>query len=233
MRMFNADGSESEMCGNGLRCLSFLAQHLGHVSAQRFQVATGAGILAVELLGSQGLRAEVAVDMGQPRLQPSEVPVISDASGPRIELQLDLGVDGTYPALAVGMGNPHAVHFVADAEAFPLANIGPKLEHHPLFPNRSNIEIVQRLADDEDGRPHLRQRTWERGSGITQACGTGACAVAVAAILDKRITGDQAVIDLDGGSLLITWPGLGQSVRMQGEAVIICTGSWPLKPTAG
>ena len=110
----------------------------------------------------------------------------------------------------------------------PQAEIGPKLEHHPLFPNRSNIEIVQRLADDADGRPHLRQRTWERGSGITQACGTGACAVAVAAILDKRISGDEAVIDLDGGSLLITWPGGNESVRMQGEAVIICTGSWPL-----
>ena len=176
MRMFNADGSESEMCGNGLRCLAFLAQHLGRVNATSFRVATGAGILAVELLEHAALRAEVAVDMGAPRLQPDLVPVQSTDPGPRLALTLDLGSDGSYPVLAVGMGNPHAVHFVADADSFPLAEIGPKLEHHPLFPNRSNIEIVQRLADDADGRPHLRQRTWERGSGITQACGTGACA---------------------------------------------------------
>lgn len=228
MRMFNADGSESEMCGNGLRCLAFLAHHVGRVNQSQFCVATGAGVLSVELLSVSDLSAEVAVDMGKPRLTPDGVPVISTQSGPLLTLDLDLGPDGMYPAIAVGMGNPHAVHFVDDAEAFPLANIGPKLEHHPAFPNRSNIEVVQRLPDDNEGRPHLRQRTWERGSGITQACGTGACAVAVAAILDGRIDVRQAVIDLDGGSLYITWPSASDSVRMQGEAVIICNGQFPL-----
>ena len=228
MRMFNADGSESEMCGNGLRCLAFLAHHRGRVSDRQYEVATGAGILSVELLETSDLRAEVAVDMGAPRLEPSAVPVIHPGPGPQLPLKFSLEDGTSYEALAVGMGNPHAVVFVEDAEGFPLAEHGPRMEHDLQFPNRTNVEIVQRLDDDAAGRPHLRQRTWERGSGITQACGTGACAVAVAAILAQRIPGRQAIIDLDGGSLQIDWPSDAASVRMQGEAVIICKGVFPL-----
>ncbi|TVR44311.1 MAG: diaminopimelate epimerase [Planctomycetota bacterium] len=234
MRMFNADGSESEMCGNGLRCLAYLARRQQRVTAARFVVSTGAGPLAVEIIEEGPLTAEVRVDMGTPRLHPEQVPVRlpSTEAGPLLRLSLPLaGKAGSAPveAIAVGMGNPHAVILVDDVAAIDVAGLGPGLEHHPAFPQRSNIEWAQVLNDGRsEGIAHLRQRTWERGSGITQACGTGACAVAVAARLCQAVVGEQVRMSLDGGDLLITWPGPGQSVLMQGEACWIYSGQIPL-----
>lgn len=231
MRMFNADGSESEMCGNGLRCLAFLAHRLQRVPETAFTVATGAGLLDVQINAVQDLIATVSVDMGPPRLQAAAVPVELDAAGPTLQLRLSTPGHPAYDAIAVGMGNPHAVIFVPQVADIPLATIGPLLEHHPCFPRRANIEFVEVLEDTAKPNvpPRLRQRTWERGSGITLACGTGACAVTVAAILDQRIAGRQAEVVLDGGSLWVSWPDDEAHVHLRGEAVWVCSGQWPLR----
>jgi diaminopimelate epimerase len=225
MTMFNADGSESEMCGNGIRCAAKLAYDHKRVRQPAIRFETGAGLLDVELLF--GTRKEVigaSVLMGQPRLQPAQVPVIHPGPGPK--LRLNLTVDRKpYRLLAVGMGNPHAVIFVDDPESFPVAKVGPVLERHPKFPRRTNVEFVARLPD-EAGLPVLRQRTWERGAGETQACGTGACAVAVAAIIDGVIPGREATVRLNGGDLRIAWPRDEAPVRMTGEAVTVFAGVW-------
>ncbi|MHC5066990.1 MAG: diaminopimelate epimerase [Planctomycetota bacterium] len=223
MIMFNADGSESEMCGNGLRCAAKLAWDHGHLTTPNATFATGAGLRAVSCqLDSQGQCLAVRVDMGAPILQPRLIPVSTPTGKPpRLHLTI-AGED--LELLCVGMGNPHAVIFVDDADAYPVTSLGPQLETHSAFPNRSNIEFVHRLAD-EDGVPVLRQRTWERGSGETEACGTGACAVAVAAILSGRLAPGPVIVRLNGGDLRINWPGHG-SVHMSGEAVAIFSGDW-------
>jgi diaminopimelate epimerase len=224
MRMFNSDGSMSEMCGNGLRCAAKLAFDHGHVRQGRVQVETGAGLLPVELIfdGSRCIGARV--EMGRPRLLPSEVPV--EHAGPGPLLRVDLAYDGgRAEAIAVGMGNPHAVIFVPAAEAADVMRIGPRIETHPLFPRRTNVEFVSVLAGD--GMPLLRQRTWERGAGETQACGTGACAATVAAILDRRIAGRTAIVRLNGGELRVSWPSDDAAVTMEGPAVSVFEGDWP------
>ncbi len=222
MQMFNADGSQAEMCGNGLRCAAKLAFDHGHVRSASMRFETGAGILSVELALSGELCTGATVMMGRPRLTPAEVPVLHQGPGPLLELA-PLISGQPHRLLAVGMGNPHAVCFVDDAERFPLREVGPLIEHHPSFPRRTNFEVVARLAD-EQGLPVLRQRTWERGSGETQACGTGACATVVAAILDRRIAGREAVVRLDGGDLRVAWPDDDADVRLSGPAVTVCDG---------
>ncbi|TVR09519.1 MAG: diaminopimelate epimerase [Planctomycetota bacterium] len=231
MRMFNADGSESEMCGNGLRALALWARRLGRINHNHFTVATGAGPLSVEVEALPPFNhASVTVDMGPPQLQAQAIPVVApDQPCPP---QVDLGTsDHGLPAFTcIGMGNPHAVTFVPDAEAIDLAGIGPSLEHHPVFPQRCNIEVVSLLPSSDNGQaPRLRQRTWERGSGITMACGTGACAVTVAAICTEFIPSREATVVLDGGELTITWPDDTANVRMRGPANFICDGvfDWP------
>ena len=224
MLMYNADGSMSEMCGNGVRCVAKLAHDHGHVSGSTVRVETGAGVLPIDLQFSAGQVVGACVDMGRPRLEPALVPVVHPGPGPRLELHLE-AAGGTHRLLAVGMGNPHAVCFVSDPEAFPVTTVGPVLEHHAAFPRRSNIEFVARLAD-EGGLPVLRQRTWERGSGETLACGTGACATVVAAILDGRIPGREAIVRLSGGDLHIAWPSDDASVRMTGPATTVFTGEF-------
>ena len=224
MLMFNADGSESEMCGNGLRCVAKLAYDHGHIPDDRMRFETGAGVLSVKLLLDGKACHGAQVVMGKPRLNPSEVPVQATANGSKIALELES--DGhIWQLLAVGMGNPHAVCFVDDVEALDLAAIGPALEHAAVFPNRSNIEFAQRLAD-ENGVAILRQRTWERGSGETEACGTGACATAVAAILDQRISERQCKIRLNGGDLDISWLDDDADVIMSGAATTVFEGTW-------
>ncbi|MDP3063034.1 MAG: diaminopimelate epimerase [Chloroflexota bacterium] len=223
MRMFNADGSEAEMCGNGVRCLVKFAIERGiaHPEADGFvDVETLAGLIRVKPIYRDGRMAAARVNMGTPRLAPAEVPV--NVKGPRPVLDHPLTVDGVELRLAfVSMGNPHAVAFIETPVAdFPLHTIGPKVEHHPLFPRRVNFEIVN-VAD----RGHLRQRTWERGSGETQACSTGASAVAVAARL-KGLTGDSVDIMLPGGVLKLEWPGHGD-VWLEGPAEEVYTAEWP------
>jgi diaminopimelate epimerase len=225
MEMYNADGSASEMCGNGIRCAAKLAWDHGRLAGRRApRIETGAGLLTVDLLFSGGACTGASVAMGMPRLVPAQVPVLHPGPGPLLELTVE-AAGGRHRLLAVGMGNPHAVCFVEDPLAVDVAGIGRVIERHPAFPNRTNVEFVARLAD-EGGLPVLRQRTWERGAGETLACGTGACAAAVAAMLDRRIGGREAIVRLNGGDLRVAWPDDGTGVRMTGEAVTVFEGVW-------
>jgi diaminopimelate epimerase len=223
MVMLNADGSTSEMCGNGIRCAAKLAHDRGRARGRSLKVETGAGVLTVDLLERAGEVVGASVLMGRPRLRPAQVPVRLSARGPRLPLTLRVG-GRSLALLAVGMGNPHAVAFVDDPERFPVTEIGPLVEHHARFPRRTNVEFVARRRD-ERGLPVLRQRTWERGSGETQACGTGACATLVAAVIDRRIRGRAATIRLNGGDLRVEWPGDEAEVRLTGEAVTVFEGA--------
>lgn len=219
MRMWNADGSESEMCGNGLRCAAKLAWDHGRLGGNRTpRIATGAGLLRVELRFAGRVCDGARVMMGRPRLTPAEVPV--SLPGPDLVATLH-----GLRLRCVGMGNPHAVAVVEDPDTFPVAEAGRRIERDPLFPRRVNVSFTARLPD-EGGGPVIRQRTWERGSGITMACGTGACATAVAWIIDRLIPGRSAVVRLDGGDLRIAWPDDGAEVVMEGGAVAVFTGEW-------
>ena len=227
MRMFNADGSEGEMCGNGIRCFVKHAVDKGMVATgpAPVRVETLSGIRAIEpvLEGDTVVRARVA--MGEPHLTPAEVPVeLPDEGGQRVagavlDYPLEMG-DARLKLSFVSMGNPHAVAFLEDpVDEYPLHVVGPRVERHPMFPNRVNFEIVN-LAGD--GR--LTARVWERGSGETMACGTGACAIGVASRLLGH-TGDVVDITLPGGTLNVSWDGRGQ-VYLEGDAVEVFQGEW-------
>ncbi len=221
MRIINADGSEAEMCGNGIRCFAkYLADH-SYIPADRdeLEVETLAGIQRLRLVRRGGVVEAVRVAMGRPRFDPAEVPV--DLPGPGPIIDYPVIVDGHRLALTfVSMGNPHAIAFLDDpVEAFPLEQVGPKVENHPLFPKRTNFEVVNRLSPD-----HYRVRVWERGVGLTLACGTGACAVAVAARL-KRLAPEKVRVELPGGTLEIEWDGQGE-VLMTGPAAEVFVGEW-------
>jgi diaminopimelate epimerase len=217
MRLFNADGSEAEMCGNGVRCVAqFVAVH--GISGDRVVWETGAGPVVTERLGDD----LVTVDMGPPRFAPLQIPV--DAPGLDEVVDQPLQVGGTTLRMTcVSMGNPHCVVVVDDVAAFPLAEIGPLVERHPRFPQRANFEIVQVLS-----RTRVRQRTFERGVGETSACGTGASAVGVAlqrlGLCDSPVT-----VELRGGPLHIAWAP-GTTVRMTGPAHRVYTGHLMLQP---
>ena len=227
MRMFNADGSESEMCGNALRCCAWLAFTRGHIGTPEMVFETGAGDLPVTcLVDDQGRCTGVRVAMGTPRLEPSAVPVDHPGPGPLLELALDDVDRVPWRMIAVGMGNPHAVCCVDDVDQAPVTSVGPRIECHPRFPRRTNVEFIARLAD-EDGTPVLRQRTWERGAGETWACGTGAAAATVAAMLTGLIPHGSAIVRLNGGDLRMSWDGHGDVV-MIGPASHVYDGEWPL-----
>ena len=222
MRMFNADGSEGEMCGNGIRCLVAFAMSEGLVdsNANVISVETGAGVLDVRpTYGNSGMNG-ATVDMGEPILRPSVIPVdLTDESFPVVDYPLD--VNGRkFLMTFVSMGNPHAVSFIEeDVSSFPLEDIGPVVENHKMFPNKVNFEVVNVVSET-----HLKVRVWERGSGITMACGTGACAVVVAAHM-KGLVGDQVNIELPGGMLGINWSGKG-SILMEGPVEEVYRGQW-------
>lgn len=213
MRMFNPDGSESEMCGNGARCFAVLLRDHGHSSEHQIAVDTGAGRLALELLDN----GRVRVDMGPARLERGAIPM----AGPAGETFIDQEIDG-YRGTAVSMGNPHLVIFVDDVAEVDLRAEGPKLEHHAAFPNRTNVHFVEVL-----GPGRLLQRTWERGAGATLACGTGACAVGVASFLTGR-SGRDNEVSLPGGTLRIEYGEDGR-VLMTGPAETVFEGDWPLR----
>ncbi|MFO0038799.1 MAG: diaminopimelate epimerase [Synechococcaceae cyanobacterium] len=209
MRIFNADGSEPEMCGNGIRALArFLADSDGDLPGRAWQVETLAGRIVPQLMEDGRIR----VDMGAPFLEPAQVPTtlpVGSCGLPQGELE----VSGERLAVAAaGMGNPHVVIPVADLAAVDLERLGPALEHHPAFPARTNVHFVQVLAPD-----HLAMRVWERGAGPTLACGTGACATLVACH-QLGLCGNRARVDLPGGPLEISWGGPGQPVLMTGPA---------------
>ncbi len=221
MKMYNNDGSEGEMCGNGIRCLATWAYELGLVKEKKFSIETGAGILFPEILEDGSVR----VDMGAPHLAAEEIPVSGFGSEPVIAQDLESAANGkTYPITCVSMGNPHCVIFVDDIHDINLPGEGPNLETDAHFPKKCNIEFVQKLGDH-----HFRMRVWERGTGITMACGTGTCATVVAAILNG-LTKDYADVDLDGGTLHIEWDGKPEShVFMTGPAVKVFEGEYFLK----
>ncbi|MFM1811102.1 MAG: Diaminopimelate epimerase [Cyanobacteriota bacterium] len=216
MRIFNADGSEPEMCGNGIRCLArFLADSDGDQAGRRWQVETLAGRIVPELQADGTIR----VDMGAPFLRPEAIPTTLEV-GPAGLPQGSLEVGGiTLQVAAAGMGNPHVVIPVDDVDAIDLEGLGAALEVHPAFPARTNVHFVQVLDPS-----HLRMRVWERGAGPTLACGTGACATLVACRL-LQLCATEARVDLPGGPLSIAWDGeAGSSVWMSGPAVAVFDG---------
>ncbi len=221
MRMFNADGSEAEMCGNGIRCLAKYAVEEGMVAADADDVAieTLAGVLTLQLFRENGTVTAARVDMGPPNFDPASLPAAVDGPGPVTDLRVD--VDGMALRLTlVSVGNPHAIHWIeGDVDAFPLERIGPLVEHHALFPNRTNFQIVEVIDQG-----HVRHRVWERGTGITLASGTSASAVCAAGRLTGR-TGDRIVDSLPGGDLELEWDGAG-SVFMTGPAARVFDAEW-------
>ncbi|WP_313517226.1 diaminopimelate epimerase [Pseudomonas sp.] len=210
-RIFNADGSEVEQCGNGARCFARFVIDKRLTSKREIRVETKGGIIELTLRAD----GQISVDMGAPRLLPSEIPF--QAEGQALSYQVE--VDGESVELAaVSMGNPHAVLRVDDVQAAPVRTLGPKLEHHPRFPQRVNVGFLQVLD-----RKLARLRVWERGAGETQACGTGACAAAVAAIQQGWMD-SPLHLDLTGGRLAIEWAGPGHPVIMTGPAVRVYEG---------
>lgn len=220
MRIFNSDGSEAEMCGNGIRAFAKWAHELGLVKEKRISVETGAGILYPEILDNGMVR----VDMGCPHLDAKEIPAEGFGEGPIINQTLANEKNGkSYQVTCVSMGNPHCVIFVDDAEAVPVTEEGPNLETDPHFPKKTNVEFVEQLSPK-----HLRMRVWERGAGVTLACGTGTCATVAAAILNGRVSGG-ADVTLDGGQLHIEWDGNPKDhIFMTGPAEKVFEGDYLL-----
>lgn len=220
MDYYNADGSTAEMCGNGIRCLAKYVYDNGLLKEKELLVETRAGIKNVSLnMGKDGFVESVEVDMGAPIFDPSEIPVSISAQQIPV-LNHPLEVEGRiFHCSFVSMGNPHCVVFLnEDIEKFPSA-YGPAIENHFLFPQKTNVEFVRVLSQS-----HLSMRVWERGSGETLSCGTGACAAAVVGILKKFVETPVAV-DILGGSLLIKWDGSNATVIMSGPAKLVYYGT--------
>lgn len=219
MRMFNADGSEAEMCGNGIRCVAKYAWDHGLSRANPMRVETGGGVKMLSLyLDDRELVDRVRVDMGEPVLTPADIPARLD--GDRIiDQPLDLG-DQRFDVTCVSMGNPHAVVYCDDIQAVALETLGPRIETHEAFPSRINAHFVQ-VHDSAE----VFMRTWERGSGVTLACGTGASAVGVAGVLTGR-SGRDVLVHLPGGDLQIQWDQGDNHVYMTGPAREVFRGEW-------
>ncbi|MCG9895804.1 MAG: diaminopimelate epimerase [Fimbriimonadaceae bacterium] len=218
MRMWNPDGSESEMCGNGLRCFAKRPQALGRTRASKVAIETGAGPLEVELLADGGVR----VDMGPARFLRGEIGMTGDPNAESLQLPVDTG-RGVLAGAAVSMGNPHVVLPVERLDDWrpALSEVGPLLEHHSEFPNRTNVHFVQVLS-----RTHAQMITWERGAGATLACGTGACATA-SALHRLGLADSDIELDLPGGRLRIEWNP--DRVFMTGPAEFVFEGSVPIE----
>jgi len=218
MEMYNADGSRGEMCGNGIRCVAKYVYDYGLTDKTHISVETLGGIKYLDLTVEDGKVVLVKVDMGSPILTPAQIPVIADGAE---AVAVPILVDETeYQMTCVSMGNPHAVVFMDDIEHLEIEKIGPKFEHHERFPNRVNTEFVKVLD-----RQTASMRVWERGSGETLACGTGACAVAVACILGGY-TENKVTVKLLGGDLLIEWDREQNKIYMTGPAEVVFDGVW-------
>ena len=228
MRMFNADGSEGEMCGNGVRCVAKYAYDRGLTQSNPMKVETGRGVLSLALKVDAGKVTGVTVNMAEPILSLPEIPVDASAvkKGDREnEYQVLPAAPADYyktplQMVFVSMGNPHAVTYVDDVKSIDLEKIGPLVEHHKAFPRRINAHWVQVHSPNE-----ITMRTWERGSGITLACGTGACAVCVAGVLTGR-TARKILVHLPGGDLQLEWRESDNNVYMTGPATEVFSGEW-------
>lgn len=218
MRIFNADGSEAKMCGNGSRCVGKYVYDHRLTRKRVITLETLAGIRTLELHVSptDGEVESVTVDMGAPSLIPSQVPVLSD--GEMVGAPVHTSI-GEVKLTAVSMGNPHGVIFLPSLRRLPIHSVGPELETHPMWPDRANIEFASVVAPDV-----IEMQVWERGSGVTMACGTGACATVVAAVLNS-LTGRKVTVRLPGGELLIEWRSDG-NVYMTGPAETVCEGKY-------
>jgi diaminopimelate epimerase len=217
MRIFNSDGSEPEMCGNGIRCLARFLSELEGKSEATYRIHTLAGTIVPKVQADQ----QVTVDMGRPRLQAVEIPTTLTAPTEKV-INQPLEVAGQiWQVTCVSMGNPHCITFIPDAEAIPLATLGPQFEHHAAFPQRTNTEFIEVV-----NAQYLKMRVWERGAGATLACGTGACAALVAAVLTDRCD-RQATLELPGGCLAIEWSKLDQHLYMTGPALKVFEGHCP------
>ena len=216
MYMYNLDGSQGAMCGNGIRCVAKYVYDYGIVPKTTLRIATKSGIKELNLTVENGKVSLVRVNMGSPILEASKIPVVSDQSQ---AVNQPIKVNGhTYYFTGVSMGNPHAVVYLDDVDNLDIEKIGPAFEKHPVFPDRVNTEFVKVID-----RKTLKMRVWERGSGETLACGTGACAVAVSSILNN-LTGEEVTVKLLGGDLKIHWDRLENLVYMTGPATTVFDG---------
>lgn len=216
MRIFNSDGSEPEMCGNGIRCLAKFMQDLNiPTTDSKYQIQTGAGLIVPQM----DVDGQVTVDMGKPFLTAAEIPTtLRDSDHKVINVPLEVG-GNTWNVTTVSMGNPHCMTFVDDVDTIPLAEIGVLFEHHPVFPKRTNTEFVEVV-----NRGYVKMRVWERGAGATLACGTGACATVVAGVLNA-LCDRTCTVNLPGGDLKIQWSEESDRILMTGPATLVFTGS--------
>jgi len=220
MDMYNADGSWSEMCGNGLRCVAKYVYDKGMVDNDSFDIETGAGILAVKVFPENKKAKLIEINMGKPILEAEKIPILQ-FSGQVINEEIEV-LDRNFAFTAVSMGNPHCVIFINDDEnldKFPVEKYGHVIERHPIFPNRVNVEFVKVISHNE-----VKQRTWERGSGETLACGTGASAVLVASLLNQK-TDREILNHLTGGDLHLRWDEAGD-LYLKGPATTLFEGHW-------
>lgn len=214
MQIYNADGSQVEMCANGIRAFFLYLREHGHTRADQIRVETLGGIVTPRAAGP----GRVTVEMGRPVLEPEKIPTtLGGGRGPVLDALLELEGDRVRVS-CVSMGNPHAVVFVEDPDRAPVETLGPRIERHPAFPNRVNVEFASPVS-----RRRIRQRTWERGTGETLACGSGACAVAVVSML-RGLVERTVAVELRGGELEISWPEDGAHVSMTGPAAEVFTG---------
>jgi diaminopimelate epimerase len=217
MRMFNADGSESEMCGNAIRCVGKYVYDFGLTDKKNIEIETLAGIKVLELFLNKENKVEtVCVDMGEPILKPSQIPV--KFYGEKVIGELIDVSNETFDITCVSMGNPHVITYVFNVDKYPVKEIGPNIESHELFPRRTNVEFVEVINEET-----LNVRVWERGSGETMACGTGACAALVASVLNGKVK-RKATVKLLGGDLQIEWKENNNHVYMTGPATTVFHG---------
>lgn len=219
MRIYNTDGSEAEMCGNGIRCFARWVYELGLVPGEEFTVETGAGILVPKIIKENSRITGVRVDMGQPVLDAEKIPTKGFGTGRVVDKTIEV-LGETYHVTCVSMGNPHCVVLWDDLSTLDIEKLGPAFENHPAFPNRVNTEFVS-VRD----KNHVRMRVWERGAAVTMACGTGACATLTACVLNDR-TERKAEIELDGGKLFIEWSEKDNHIYMTGPAEEVYKGTY-------
>ncbi|MGP4078582.1 diaminopimelate epimerase [Pseudalkalibacillus sp. R45] len=222
MRIFNNDGSEAKNCGNGLRCVAKYAYEHELITGVEFSIETLGGIVQAQVHPEGREVHQVTINMGEPRLKRADLPMIGQGRPDDVVLKEKIEVEDHHLEMTgVSMGNPHAVFFIDEIEAAPVLSIGPVLEKAKNFPEGVNVEFVE-IVDEKE----MHFRVWERGSGVTQACGTGACAAVVAAVMNgKAQRNEEVVVHLAGGDLYVTWTESGE-VLMTGPAVTICEGTY-------